>query len=295
MKILNLTDKKNSEIKYEISRFPDGQQNIRILTYNEAVTIKARLNNFSDLELIIAATKSLRGLDIVYIGLYVPYFLGSRSDRKFEVGGNNYLKDVICPVINSMNFAFVATVDPHSDVLEACLNNFKSINNHKLISKALKDWFGSVNSDNYRLLSPDAGALKKIYSAAERINYEKTVYVCSKHRDEKGKLSKVQVPDLSNVDNPDHDKDLVIIDDICDGGRTFINIAKALRDTGFDKDIYLIVTHGIFSNGLNELTAVFKGIYCTNSYKDIEEGFITSYGNPVKHNVKQLDVFDDEF
>jgi hypothetical protein len=28
--------------------------------------------------------------------IYVPYFLGARSDRKFTEGGINYLKDVIC-------------------------------------------------------------------------------------------------------------------------------------------------------------------------------------------------------
>jgi ribose-phosphate pyrophosphokinase len=56
---------------------------------------------------------------------------------------------------------------------------------------------------------------------------------------------------------------VLIVDDICDGGGTFIGIAKALP-----KDVkkYLYVTHGIFSKGLRELTGHFEHIYTTNSY-----------------------------
>ena len=147
MKILNLTNNETSDIKFEVSKFPDGQQQVKIDFSNHIthinvkdnyynnyyaipfpVIIKARLNNFKDLELIICATKSLKELGVKEIHLYTPYFLGSRSDRKFEEGSNNYLKDVICPIINSLNFESVTILDPHSDVLEACLNNFKKVN-----------------------------------------------------------------------------------------------------------------------------------------------------------------------
>lgn len=153
MKTLNLTNLEASEIKYEVSRFPDGQNNLKItdLPYeyidygnveiNELpiVQIKSRLNNFKDLELIICATKSLRNLGVKEIHLYTPYFLGSRSDRKFEEGSNNYLKDVICPIINSLNFKSVTVLDPHSDVLEVCLNNFKKVDNKELVSFAINN------------------------------------------------------------------------------------------------------------------------------------------------------------
>ena len=125
MKILNLTNNETSDIKFEVSKFPDGQQQVKIITKfnfhpldNQLpIQIKSRLNNFKDLELIICATKSLRALGVKKIHLYTPYFLGSRSDRKFEEGSNNYLKDVICPIINSLQFESVTVIDPHSDVL----------------------------------------------------------------------------------------------------------------------------------------------------------------------------------
>jgi phosphoribosylpyrophosphate synthetase len=56
---------------------------------------------------------ALRNLGVRKINLYVPYFLGARSDRKFTEGGINYLKDVICPIINSQKFKSVTILDAH--------------------------------------------------------------------------------------------------------------------------------------------------------------------------------------
>ncbi len=101
--ISNLANKSESKIDYEIIHFPDGQQQVKIINLLPSITkvlIKTRLNNFLDVERLICAVASLRGLYVQEIELYAPYFLGSRSDRKFETGSNNYLKTVICPLIN---------------------------------------------------------------------------------------------------------------------------------------------------------------------------------------------------
>jgi len=87
-------------------------------------------------------------------------------------------------------------------------------------------------------------------------------------------------------------RDVIIIDDICDGGATFINIAKIL--TGYKEfkgKIYLIVTHGIFSKGFAELSQYFKGIYCTNSYSDLKfHPSVNDIIGPKEGFVKQLNV-----
>jgi len=38
--------------------------------------------------------------------------------------------------------------------------------------------------------------------------------------------------------------------------------------------LYLIVTHGIFSAGFDELGKYFEQIYTTNSYKDIDNELV---------------------
>lgn len=305
MKTLNLVYEDKSDIKYKKIQFPDGQQNLVLIGINEyrdgspklnlitgSIQIKSRLNNFKDLELIICAAASLRELGVEEIHLYTPYIMGARSDRKFEEGGNNYLKDVICPIINSLNFKTVTCIDPHSDVLEACIKGFRKESNKNLVEWALDSKFGyyaspnEVNGSNFILISPDSGASKKIYKLSEQIGYKGDIITCSKDRDTEGKLTKTVVP--VTFEQLKSEKDFIVIDDICDGGATFINIAKAIKDERQSSKIYLIVTHGIFSKGTTELSKYFDGIYCTNSYSEREKGLIT--GNK-KDFVKQLNVF----
>lgn len=297
---INLVYPDKGNIKYKISRFPDGQQNIVIekdtLNKYKWCNILTRINNWRDLELLVCTIASLRELEVDIIYLYCPYILGSRSDRKFEDGGNNYLKQVICPIINSLNFTSVTVVDPHSDVLEACLNNFKKLDNIDLVKFAMGeiyDYDSKYGNDNSILVSPDAGASKKIYKIAEEIEHE-NIIICSKNRDENGKLTRCVVPIKSSY----NDKDFVIIDDICDGGATFINIAKEIKNDGlihpFSGKIYLIVTHGIFSKGFAELQRYFDGIYCTNSYQDFPKaGFTDREGVIIQEGfIKQYNVFE---
>jgi len=302
MKTLNLVDLDKSDIKYHISKFPDGQQNIvlsndsLLLTKQGAhyVEIKSRLNNWLDLELITCAVACLKEAGIYNITLYVPYIMGARSDRKFEEGGNNYVKHVIAPAINNLKFRSVTCIDPHSDVLEACINRFRKESNINLIKFSLNNIYNLIcgetaylKQNNFILVSPDAGASKKIYKLAEQIGYKGDIITCSKDRDKDGKLTKTIVPITDSIIKSK--KDYIIIDDICDGGATFINIAKELKvwwdfhEVEKQPKIYLIVTHGIFSKGFGELQQYFDGIYTTNSYKQL---------NPDTQDfIKQLNVF----
>jgi ribose-phosphate pyrophosphokinase len=267
--------------------------------------IKSRFNSFKDLELIICATKALERLGFKKIHLFVPYLLGARSDRQFQEGGNSYLVDVIAPIINAQNFESVTVIDVHSDVAAACINNLHSISNLELVQFAIDDLFtykdlkdrNVFNTDKLNwsfLISPDGGSLKKIYKVAESIGFTGDIITCSKSRDENGKLTKTVVP-ISTQDVYSS-QDYIIIDDICDGGRTFINIAIEIRKeqerhnqlTNARGKIYLIVTHGIFSAGFNELNKYFDCIYCTNSVKNIAE---VEGNDLIKTNVKQLNVF----
>ena len=274
MRKLNLAYPENTDIRFKVSQFPDGQQTIDIETprnflKGEDVRIDARIETFRDLEVIIAANQALREMGVSTVSLYVPYFMGARSDRKFREGGVNYLKHVICPVINSQKFNSVAVLDPHSDVLEACLDNYDKANNFTLVKHSLED-IDNRNGANDRivLVSPDGGALKKIYDVAEHFKISKII-TATKHRDiHTGKITHTEVPTLDQH----NDLKYVIVDDICDGGRTFIELAKALKGSRPTAKIYLVVTHGIFSAGLDELSKYFTKIYTTNSVKDIKDG-----------------------
>lgn len=153
-------------------------------------------------------------------------------------------------------------------------------------------------NNRFILIASDGGSLKKIYKVAEQIGYKGDIITCSKDRDVDGKLTKTIFPFETHKYNGE---DFIIIDDICDGGQTFINIARRIKDCFAIRSanqnikpgkIYLIVTHGIFSKDFGELSQYFDGIYCTNSYQDLNPNDLSNLGN--KHLgdfVKQLNVF----
>lgn len=294
---LNLVNPEKSDLKFKINQFPDGQQSLdltewtQLNQYTDPVKIITRLNSFKDIEILMCAVAAIRNIKPNReIALVAPYFLGARSDRKFEEGGVNYLKQVICPIINSLNFSSVVTLDPHSDVLEACLNNFEKVNNFSLVDDALSYIIGEGEEDQVVLVSPDAGAYKKVFDVAKVFEIEKII-TATKVRDLKtGNILRTEIPVLDQHNNLKY----VIVDDICDGGRTFIELAKVIKDSRPTAKIYLVVTHGIFSAGFDFLVQYFDGIYTTNSVKDIQDGTIVdtfSRHKTIHSFVKQLNVF----
>ena len=291
---INLAYPEKSDIKFEKTKFPDGQQSIRItsnIASEIAIKIYSRFTSFQDLELILCATAALKNLGMTDIFLYIPYFLGGRSDRKFEDGSINYIKDIIAPIINSQNYKGVLVLDPHSDVIEACIDRLDKINNYSVVKAALTS-IDNTNSAREKMciISPDAGALKKIYGVAKHFDIREVI-TASKVRDlSTGKILHTEIPQIHG----DQHKNFVIIDDICDGGRTFIEVAKAIREKRpspmFSDKIYLIVTHGIFSGGLLELSKYFSAVYATNSVKDIKVDEYSDY--TVDNNfLTQFNVF----
>jgi ribose-phosphate pyrophosphokinase len=298
MRILDLTKKLpiydgNIYVDYKISRFPDGQQTVDMVdTYfgptKPTIQIRSRMNDFKDLELILCATQALRNLGITEIELFVPYFLGGRSDRLFQYGGVHYLKQVIVPIINSQGYSKVTVFDPHSDVLEALITNFTKTNNHKLVKFALEQIDNKNDArDRICLVSPDAGAYKKIFDVAKEFQID-NIITANKVRDVKsGEILRTEIPVL------DQHRDLsyVILDDICDGGRTFIELAKVMKDSRPTAKLYLVVSHGIFSKGLKELSQYFDGIFTTDSIRDMEDSEFGERNKNYLDKLKQYNLF----
>jgi len=291
MVTLNLVYPELSDINYKISSFPDGQHQVNILDLSypagKEIRIYSRLNSWIDLEIIACAVASLKYLKPQSIHLYIPYVEGARSDRKFESGSNNYLKDVICPIINSFKFESVTVLDPHSDCLEMGLDNYVKRDNKKLVHFALTDIDNKDDAQRRTMfVSPDAGALKKIYDIAKFFHVDNVVTAAKVRNIQTGEIVKTELPPTNFTGI----KQVVIIDDICDGGRTFIELAKAIKLAGYEGNIYLIVTHGIFSAGFEKLSETFEDIYCTNSYKDIKP-----MGTSKSMSwLKQLELFKNE-
>lgn len=181
------------------------------------------------------------------VSAYIPYLPGARQDRR--QAGEALSCKVYADLINKCGFKTVVCVDPHSDVMPALINNCQVDSIYTVINVPHKEFVG--------IIAPDAGASKRANQAATL--YELPVFQALKKRDmATGKLSKFTCETL-----PSEGK-LLVVDDICDGGGTFIGLAKA---TGLPKErLALWVTHGIFSGKATDLKNYYSAIYTTDSH-----------------------------
>ena len=60
---------------------------------------------------------------------------------------------------------------------------------------------------------------------------------------------------------------LLVIDDLCDGGGTFVGLAPKLRELN-PNTMSLLVTHAIQKQGVEKVAAVYDKVYITDTYKD---------------------------
>ncbi len=249
-----------SGIVFKNFTFSGGEPHIKIepgFDASQTVTITHRVNSFSRLGEVCVAVDALRRMGVKQISLFIPYFPGARQDR-IMIPGEPLTVKVYADIINAMGFAEVMVFDPHSEVAPAVITNCTILPNHDFITEVIK----AIGTD-VKLISPDGGALKKIYKLSEYLGGVEVVE-CSKSRDVKtGRLSgfKVYADDLDG-------SDCLIVDDICDGGGTFAGLAGELKNKNAGR-LYLAVSHGIFSKGF-DMFSDFERIFTTDSFSDLD-------------------------
>lgn len=246
-------------IEFEAFTFSGGEPHIKIkseIPIGTEITISHRLNSFNDFGLLLLAIDALKRMECSDLNVFIPYFPAARQDRVM-IAGEPLTVKVYTDILNQQGLKKVMIYDPHSEVCSALLNNCKVVSNHTFIESVLKEL-----PDDLLLVAPDGGALKKIHQLAFYLKkYE--VLECSKSRDvATGKLSGFKVNEENLKQKP-----CLIVDDICDGGGTFLGLAKELKRKNAG-DLYLAVSHGIFSKGVNELAGVFDKIFTTDSVKE---------------------------
>jgi ribose-phosphate pyrophosphokinase len=248
---------KAGELAFSTFNFPDGQPHFRLNTYErefDEVTIETAIRNPGELFAVLLAADTLRACGYSSIRLDIRYLLGARMDRAIMVG-EPFTLGLVARLLNGAGFSKVRILDAHSEVASRLIRNAVNVLPWHVVQQV------DATLGFATVICPDHGAIDRVKSL-----YSGYICYCTKYRNpNSGNLS------AFNVENGhDHIKDnaCLIIDDICDGGATFVGLAKELRALGASK-VYLYVTHGIFSKGsIKEL----DGIYTTNSYRDDQSG-----------------------
>lgn len=261
----------HAPVKIDTIQFPGGERHVRFdtnaNTKPKRATIRQNIKSSDDLmDLLLLTDAVRRQYPGIRIHLECPYFPYARQDR-VAVKGEPLSVAVIAKLINSQRYASVEVWDAHSDVTTALIDNVV----HDTCEDRIR---GVLSKKNFNtIVLPDAGAEKRL----PKLN--KPVICCEKKRDVvTGQIAGTVVHGLDNSHGP-----FLIVDDICDGGRTFIEIAKVIRhyctqQKMLHPNISLYVTHGIFSKGFDELVYYFDHIYVANLFPPIEtcpSNFIT--------------------
>lgn len=261
---LNLINKENSDIKYHIDHYPDGQIQLVLEDLDDNkfhLVILTRICNSDDLFILMQLSDIVnrRGLSCT---LYVTYLLAARTDRLFSWNTSFTLK-IVMDVLRSFN-SEIMIFDPHSDVVNRLSGNKVYEINFVNMLINYTDIFD--DSDNIVIVAPDEGAKDRLEHIVASSIFRNPIIYCSKTRDESGKVTEVKVKSESPIQVNKKTR-LIVIDDLCDGGGTFMAIAPELKKYEA-KEVDLVITHSIQLEGLKKVSSVYDKVITSNSYKD---------------------------
>jgi ribose-phosphate pyrophosphokinase len=256
-----------SDVQYSALKFSGGEIQVRITkwdTNHDHVYITAHLTDSDKIMELANLVDAFRRIDpTVKLHLICPYLPYARQDRVCADGESLALR-VMTDIINGLNFEDVEVWDVHSDVSLALLNRVHNLGPEVFLEKLF------MEDLNYVLVSPDAGAMKKVSKVAKKYNLP--MITATKIRNpENGEITGTDIILPENT----FFKTYLIVDDICDGGRTFTGLSTAINGkhnlgAGVPAKIELYVTHGIFSKTLDVLTeASISRIYTANPFPEV--------------------------
>lgn len=251
---------KSQDIEFKSWKFPVGEIGVQItgdIDPTELHFVKIKFQSNDDIFVALNLVDALSRLGVAKrnIKLDIPYFPYSRQDRVCHAGESFALK-VAFDMLATAGVQ-IYTRDMHSNVFL----DFAPIITNKS-QKYLCMWL-----PNYDLLvGPDAGSMNKVSSVAKQYT---TPYIALNKR-RVGRSIEIDVP---ITETPIKGR-VCIVDDLCDGGGTFIAAANALTATPGDVAITrldLYVTHGFFTAGIDKLKDVFDNIYCSVLYSEDQD------------------------
>lgn len=215
-----------------------------------------------ELFLLDDAIHSLGQAYSLYIG-YMPY---SRMDR-VQNPGTAFSLDVLTRMITQMTKSLlnIYILDPHSSVTIEKLNNHRPGLAHEINYSLAEDviTYTGINPNDAWFVFPDKGA-------AKRYNYDTypNVIICEKVRNfATGKIEGIKAQIHKKTTEPSENAPIIIIDDLCSYGGTFVGAIKAVEN---DLDIksdnnWLIVTHAEEAMTKGSVPETFNKIFFTGS------------------------------
>lgn len=222
----------------QVSRFSDGEINVNITKsvrgddiFIIQPTCAPANDNLMELLIIVDAFKrSSAGT----INAVIPYFGYARQDRKAAPRVPISAK-LVADMLETAGVDRVITIDLHA----AQIQGFFSIPvDHLLGSMLFVDYIKAKNLKNPIIASPDIGGVARARSYAEQLGYD--LVIVDKKRE------KANQCEVMNIIGDVEGKDVIMLDDMVDTAGTLVKAAEILKKRGATS-VMACCTHGVLS------------------------------------------------
>ena len=255
--------------KVNIQTFSDGeigvefQESIRGQSVFLVQSTFAPTDNMMELLLMIDAAKRASAYKVIAV---IPYYGYARQDRKdrprVAIGSK-----LVANMLTAAGADRVITMDLHAPQIQGY---FDIPVDHLDSSAIFIPYIEDLSLENLTFAAPDVGSANRIREIASY--FEAEMVICDKHRKRANEItSMVVIGDVTN-------RDIVLIDDICDTGGTLAKSAGLLMEKGA-RSVRAFCTHPVLSG---------------NAYQNIENSalieLIVCDTIPQKHSTPKIKV-----
>lgn len=239
----------------ELGGFPDGTLLMKQVPCGDDAVLSWYYDNDRELVALIYLTRHLKAHGVKRISLFMPYIPNARQDR-VKSDEDIFTLKYFAEIINSLGFDRVEVLDPHSTVSEALIDRISIRTPRDNVARVISE-IEAAEGEKPFMFYPDEGASKR-YSGMVELPYAFGI----KKRD--WKTGRIEGLDVSGEGMSA--KPVLIVDDICSKGGTFLFSAKKLKELGAG-NIYLYVSHCERSILDGELinSGLLKQIFTTDS------------------------------
>ena len=228
--------------KVNIQQFSDGeiavefQESIRGQFVFLVQSTFAPTDNLMELLLMIDAAKRASAYKVIAV---IPYYGYARQDRKdrprVAIGSK-----LVANMLTAAGADRVITMDLHAPQIQGY---FDIPVDHLDSSAIFIPYIEQLNLPDLTFAAPDVGSANRIREVASY--FEAEMVICDKHRKRANEIaSMVVIGDVT-------DKDIVLIDDICDTGGTLAKSAGLLKEKGA-RSVRAFCTHPVLSGNAYE-------------------------------------------
>ena len=228
--------------KVNIQRFSDGEigvefkESIRGRSVFLVQSTYSPSDNLMELLLMIDAAKRASAYKVIAV---IPYYGFARQDRKdrprVAIGSK-----LVANMLTAAGADRVVTMDLHAPQIQGY---FDIPVDHLDSSAIFIPYIENLQLPNLTFAAPDVGSANRIREIATYFECE--MVICDKHRKRANEIaSMVVIGDVT-------DRDIILIDDICDTGGTLAKSAGLMKEKGA-RSVRALCTHPVLSGNAYE-------------------------------------------